>query len=640
MSATPTTGLSEHDGTSGHQSRRRILGLGLTGAAAGAFALSGATPATALERGRGYGQGNGHTAPVVSWVDIHEYASLVPNRHAAEADWDWTAAVQTAIDENQGRVVYFPNTAPRYLISDYVALRERTTLVGDGDSRIYFTISLPDAGDIHERGGFFRLREQKVIDDPTGAFSYDITVRDLTFESVEQQRAGAFKLVNARRVTITGCTFVNCGGVFVCHELEMNGAYDRGDAGTSGDPAVEAGFSPDSTDDLCEDVRFTDNRVEGQTYFVMAVRLNFVKRAVVTGNICRWASISWWGGGARKGEGGELRFLRRCRQFTIANNYLSWNNGSIYGNNGTDLTITGNVCEYAVDVGIDMEGCTHYVVDGNVCRYAGNFCYAVLYASDNGVFSNNVAIQGRKAEGIGDIAEQMGKHVFRRVAQFEDDRPHQFALRGNTFVWEDDTGFGSFGTASEVQAEVTGNHFVNVVVEGFDKDVPIAQKYDETFHDNDLRFTNASKADDVYVQLGDQRPEGASVLSVKNNTLRIENADPAAIPLVVQQGNPGKNKLTVVAGNVIDAATDIAIAYVDWADASESGHQYFDFADNKVRGGGIVANLSTHPDDGGARVRGDQGHANNTTFDLTPVRVDQAPDRERFGALHFGPDVG
>ncbi|WP_402464045.1 right-handed parallel beta-helix repeat-containing protein [Isoptericola aurantiacus] len=615
--------------------RRRILGLGLTGAAAGALALTGSSAASALEREPGHGSGPGHgsdpgrtgeifSSPVVSWIDIHEYSGLVPNADADVADWDWTAAVQAAIDENQGRVIYFPDTAPRYLISDYIALRERTTLVGDGDSTIYFTIPIEDTDDIHVRGGFFRLREQKVIDDPTGAFSYDITVRGLTFESLEQQRNGVFKLVNARRVRITGCTFVNCGAAFVCHELEMNGAYDRGNPGTSGDPAVQAGFSPDTTDDLCEDVWFQDNRVDGTTYFVMALRLNFVKRAVVTGNICRFAQVSWWGGGARKGEGGEKHFLRRCVQLTIANNYLHQNNGAIYGNNGSEIAVTGNTCEYSIDTAIDMEGCQNFTVDGNTVKYAGNFCYSVFYGCRNGVFSNNVAVQGPAAADMGPVGQQHGREVFRQIASFDDDGvPEQYALRGNTFRWDGDEGFGVLRLDNYGDVSITDNFFENVVVDG----VAGHSKSSQSLVGNEFRFTNSTAANEVYVAVGRQNGRGRSC-TVRDNRLQIENADAAAIPLLVVQHRADAQSMSTIDRNVIDADTDVAIAYGDLRQGSRATGQTFTVRENTVHSGAL-ANLSR----GG---RTDVLQRENVDWDLQEMTWTEEPDIARYPNLAVG----
>ncbi|WP_166845943.1 right-handed parallel beta-helix repeat-containing protein [Isoptericola sp. BMS4] len=631
MPITSTTGTASPAEGAGHQTRRRILGLGLTGAAASALALSGGAPATALPRSKGDGKGQAGVAaadptapPVPSWVDIHEYVSLVPNQSDAEADWDWTAAIQAAIDENQGRVIYFPNTAPRYLVSDYIAMRERTSLRGDGDSRIYFTIPIEDTDDIHVRGGFFRLREQKVMDDPTGAFSYDITVRDLTFESLEQQRNGVFKLVNARRVTIAGCTFVNCGAAFVCHELEMNGAYDRGNPGTSGDPAVQAGFSPDSTDDLCEDVWFTDNHVDGVTYFVMALRLNFVKRAVITGNICRFAQVSWWGGGARKGEGGEKHFLRRCLQFTIAHNYLHRNNGAIYGNNGSEISVVGNTCEYSIDTAIDMEGCQNFTVDGNTVKYAGNFCYSVFYGCRNGVFSNNVAIQGPAAADMGPVGQQHGREVFRQIASFDDDGvPEQFAVRGNTFRWDGAEGFGVLRLDNYGDVAITDNYFENVVLDG----LVGHSKSSQSLVGNEFRFTNATAADDVYVALGRQNGLGRSCV-VRDNRLQIANADPAAIPLLVVQHRADAASMTTIDRNTIDAATDVAIAYGDLRTGDRASGQTFAVRDNVVAQGQL-ANLSR----GG---RTDVLQTGNVDWDLADVAWAEQPDTDRYANLAYG----
>lgn len=634
-------------------SRRTLAALG----AAAAATLAAAGPSQAASR-----HGATPTAGAVDGgtASLTDYTELVPNRDAPRRDWDWSAALQAAVDENAGRVIHVPDEGERYVISKVIKLRENTTLVGDEHSRIYI-IGNPGRAD-----GVFQLREQKVIDNPTTEFSRNVRFTGLEFER-EPEQARRNKpiiwLVNLRGVTVDRCRFINCGGLNISHELAVGGHYNKANTGESGDPCVEAGFNPNDTEDLNEDIVFTNNYIDGRQPFVKGVRLNWVKRAVVVNNICKYADISWWGGPAPQHFGGTLKNLRRCVQFLIANNYVSWTDGAIYGNQGAQLTITGNVAEYIRDVAFDMEGCTDYVIDGNVARYVGNFCYSVLYASDNGVFSNNVAIQGHKGKGIGTIGANLGRHVFRRVAKFDDDgslgpglpgpkpgesRPHQFAIRGNTFIWEEDTGFGVFGTGGFTQSDITGNTFHNVVIEGYDKDMLMAEKYAEVFHGNRLTFTNKTKEDDVYMQFGDQRA-GQNVVSIKNNTVRIANAHPKSIPLVVQQGYPRvapppgperKNKLSVVSGNVIDADTEIAIGYVDWLDVDQHDaemtkqKQYFEFVNNKVRGG-VIKNLTTHTRDSTV-----VNTRNNTDFKLTSIRLDERPDTKRWATLYFGEFVG
>lgn len=598
--------------------RRRLVTMGAAGAATVVAATGKAAMASAAQAD--------DTVDSAARVSILDYQDRVPNQDAPRAQWDWSAALQAAIDENPGRVIHIPDQGDRYRISTVISLREKTTLAGDGYSTIFVV------GDPGGEAGVFQLREQKVIDNPTTAFTHGIRVQGISFERAKHRRAGVIRLVNVRDAVVQRCRFVNCGGLTVTHELDVNGAYRPDHQGQSGDPAVEAGFSLVHTDDLNEDVVFSGNDVDGVDELVHGCRLSWVKRAFVTDNIGRHADLSWWGGSPVRDQGGSLQHRRRCLQVVATGNHLSGADTGIHGSCGSDLTVVGNVVEYVGGVAFAMAGCTNYVVDANVVRYAGEACYGVAYASENGVFSNNVAVQGHAAA----TRDGSGRHVFRRLEPFADERPHQYAVRGNTFVWEDDAGFGVFSTGSGVQADITGNHFVDVVVEGTGGNAKAAQMYDEVFHENDLRFTNATKAGDVYVQLGDQRRNGANVLSVQDNTLRIDHADPAAIPLVVQQGNPGKGKLTVVAGTVIDADTDIAIAYVDWSEASQGRRQYVEFTDNKVRGG-IVKNLSTHPNEDSTVVRGLE---NNTNFALERLEIDTSADSRRFADLHFGPAVG
>lgn len=599
---------------------RRGFGV-LVMAGAAAATLSPAGPAAAGRRSE-----RRKRMAALAEVSILDYESLVPNRDEPRADWDWTAAVQTAVAENQGNVIVFPNEGARYLVSGQVQLLAHTTLRGDQHSRIHLVGSPPD-------GAFLYLHEDAVIQNPTTAFSHDIGVYDLEFQTETHQRQPVIRLINVRGAEVDNCRFINCGGLVTNHELMVNGSYDKSNLGASGDPAVEAGFSATDTDDLCEDVTFTNNLVDGQQYYVQGIRLNWTNGATITGNTCRYANISWWGGSARKPEGGTKANLRRCVNFTITDNYCSWANGLIYGNCGTDLTIRDNECEYAIDTGIDMEGCTDYLIEHNTVRYAGNFCYSVFYASDSGVFRDNTAVQGSAAAGLNALVGEtkygpnLGKEVFRQIASFNDDGvPEQFTVENNDFQWEDDTGFGALRLNQYGKVTIRDNLFTNVAV-----DTRLQRlKYRHTISDNRLRFTNPSKAGDVYVAIGKQRDDETVVFT--GNTVNVTNPHQDAIPLVIH--HIAASTSSSIIGNTIEADTTIAIGYGDVRDAPHANDvQHYEFTDNRIQGGRAIKNIGTN--DADTTTVSESG---NVDFAGRPIAVDTV--REPRSDLNFGVTIG
>lgn len=226
--------------------------------------------------------------------------------------------------------------------------------------------------------------------------------------SPDRRRGTALYAVNVRGLRFSNNACRGLAGLIVSHAFLVGGSYRQyreGGFGRGIDPAVLAGFSATHTDDLNEDIEFTNNIVDGETYQVDGIRLNFTKGALIANNTLRYARISWWGGSAKSSKGGDLKHLRRVRDVKIIGNHTSYNNGGIYGNKGENILISGNLCENSVDTAIDLEGCVNCVVDGNTVRNAGNFCFSIFYGSRNNVFSNNIGIQ----DGSGaDLAAELG----------------------------------------------------------------------------------------------------------------------------------------------------------------------------------------------------------------------------------------
>ena len=311
-------------------------------------------------------------------------------------------------------------------------------------------------------------------DTPT-AFVRDVWLDNLRVERADAKRAGHIaRCINVRGLRLTRCSTRWMGGLYVDHmfaEFWKQQKKSITQVGPSDvDPAVTMGFSPKATDDLNEDILVFDNQIDAGSYKSDIIRFNFAKRVTVVGNTGDFANISWWGGGAKRGNGGEPQHLRRVRDVYIADNKVNRSNGGIYGNNGQNVLIERNEVWDIVDTGIDFEGCMDCIARNNISRNSGNFCYSVFYLARNIKFLNNLAIQDGSAQGLSSklgsrkIGPELGRAALAlRCAGFAD-VPDAITVevRENTFEWRGPTGLGSVLPSYNSRLVFDHNRFVNV----------------------------------------------------------------------------------------------------------------------------------------------------------------------------------
>lgn len=232
-------------------------------------------------------------------------------------------------------------------------------------------------------------------------------IRDVAFDGIhattEPGSASSSHLVRA--VNIRGLTVVRCradrlGLALVYHKLMQGPGYVRKNGSMEIDPAVQAGFSADRLDDLNEDIYIADNAVDYGVFSGSILRFNMACRVVAWRNTGNFAKISWWGGGAKRMEGGDPRFLRRVDRVYIAENVIRGSNGGVYGNNGQNVVVARNRISETTDVGIDFEGCHDCTAYENHVSHAGNFCFATFYLARNVSFLRNYGEQDGSAAGL------------------------------------------------------------------------------------------------------------------------------------------------------------------------------------------------------------------------------------------------
>ena len=359
---------------------------------------------------------------------------------------------------------------------------------------------------------------------------------------------------NVRRISLTRSKISNMGGLVVRHALERK-TNRRGEGAPRSpdvDPAVLGGFSAASTDDLNEDVLFIDNEVLCEAYFGQALRVNFGKQLVAAYNRCRYANISWWGGGGRVVEGGAMQFLRRVRDFAIVGNEVHGSLGGIYGNNGDNVLVEDNVSEDVLDCGIDFEGCFNSVACRNICIDAGNFAYSTFFAAKNVSFEHNVAIQTGKGAsapqrlGSRPVGKPTGTIVFAlRSAGFAGEGKIDVTCTNNIFAFTGPAGLGYVLPSYNSSLNFSENKFLNVRcnLKYWQSGVVVLNK-------NTFVYTQASQEPQVLVGIGDTRA-GSESRIVDNTLLIAAHMPKGSVALGAVQSNSGR---TVISGNAVNFA--------------------------------------------------------------------------------------
>ncbi|EJL28320.1 hypothetical protein PMI02_02620 [Novosphingobium sp. AP12] len=510
---------------------------------------------------------------------------------------DDTAAMEKALASG-ARVIVIPgHKGSRMRLTRALAIDHEVLIVGVGGRPVIsaenreqtlFTAALPG--------------------DDAKAFLQEIRFDNLTFERPEPRRAHGVALLgyNVRNVSVTRCSAIRMGLIEVNHVLQRQRRYLRSKGDNATDPAVLAGFSATNTDDLNEHVLVYDCTVDAKSHFCQLARLEFTRQVAVAHCQGRFACVSWWGGGGRRNQGGDLAFLRRARDIYVCDNVFSGAIGGIYGNNGQNILVARNHVSMVTDIGIDFEGCIDVLATGNTVENAGNYCYATLFAAKNVVFENNIAVQDGAATNIHErygarkVGGVRGRTLFAlRSAGFAGSTGAvDVAYRRNRFVWRGPDGVGSCLASYFDSLELTGNVLENVLC-------PMA--YSSTQH-----------------------------LVVRENVLRFSRNDFTERPVLSGSGGD-----MTIAGNTIEASQPLpGAAIAIFAQLSERTRSV-SVTNNRIKVAGAAAiEIAGHPSDpgtGAVTVNGNIGAAiripegrvasvsGNRLADGTPAAVTRVP---------------
>ena len=394
-------------------------------------------------------------------------------------------------------------------------------------------------------------------DDPL-AFLGPVVIDSLTIERAAPftPRGMVLRGYNLRGVSVTRCRARRIGIVGLHHLRQLSRQYFRSRGSISLDPAVTSGFS-ETPDDLCEDLLVFDCDVDGEVHSSQLVRFDFTRRVAIAHNRGRFASISWWGGGGRRDEGGDLAHLRRARDIYICDNAVSGSIGGIYGNNGQNVHVARNRVSMVTDIGIDFEGCVDALARDNLVENAGNFCFAALFAARNVRFENNVGIQDGSAKdihlryGARKVGSVTGRTLFAlRGAGFGAvDGAIEVTLRGNRFAWTGTEGYGLCLPSYFNRLEVSGNSFENVVC-GF------AYRLTDVFQmrGNRLTFGAASQ------QAVDLMSASATQVDISGNRIAVTRELPEGSAVIAVAVSPTSRSMRVTGNRIESAGRGLPIA--------------------------------------------------------------------------------
>lgn len=361
---------------------------------------------------------------------------------------------------------------------------------------------------------------------------------------------------NLREASITRCSSQRMGLLGLHHTRQRLKLYDRTKGSIDEDPALTAGFSA-RPDDLSEDILLYDNQVDGESYMSQIVRFEFARRVALVGNMGKFANISWWGGGARRKEGGDIRHLRRVRDVYITDNRLSGANGGVYGNNGDGIVVARNIITLMTDVGVDFEGCFNAQAYGNQVSNVGNYCFATFYAARNVEFRDNVGIQDGSGTdlhlrfGRGKYGAMAGTALFgMRSAGFATpDTAIDVRLIGNRLSWQGSAGTGRFVASYFGRLQMRGNQLKNVTCN-------LAYRRTGTFiaQDNRLAF------DRIAPEPISAITTSATRIEIRNNEIRSSVAQPAGSSAILVDSTAASTSIDLIDNRAIAPAATLPIA--------------------------------------------------------------------------------
>lgn len=496
-------------------------------------------------------------------VDIRSFGALLDG-HA-----DDTAAMLRAV-ESGARVLLVPKTGDGALrLTKEIPIRRPITILGDaagsvirweGKGKIAFSVRPPG-------------------DEPT-EFVGGIRFDSLVFERPEALPlfAHAVRCANVRNISVTRCRTARMSLLFVNHRRPELKLYKPRKAPPNEDPAVLAGFSATSVDDLNEDIFVYDNDVDAAAYMGDVVRFQFARRIAAVGNKGNYARVSWWGGGAKHDQGGNAEFLRRAQDAYISGNEFFGANGGVYGNNGRNILVSHNKISYMTDVGVDFEGCTDCVAHHNLVTNVGNFCYVTFYVAKNILFHDNIGIQDGGGKdlhlrfGEGSRYGAMNGNTFfaLRSAGFGG-VPDVIDVRvvDNTFQWKGDQGLGRCQGSFFNSVELTGNIFDNVTCN-------LSYGKTDRLIIRDNRITARQAADKPTALVTGSAKETRIV----DNTITSEVVQPEGSTAALVR-SAGRGREVEVSGNKVACAPGDPLPFVVLMEEGRLGGTW-DFHDNRV----------------------------------------------------------
>jgi hypothetical protein len=297
------------------------------------------------------------------------------------------------------------------------------------------------------------------------------------------------------------------------------------------DPVRGAGVTSESQ--LNNSVQVSRCSVSFAGYDASGIFMSYIVNFVVSDCIFKRTNIVFWGGDANFGRGGDIRNPRRCSNGVISGNVVTGGNGSIWGANGQNITVTANHVQDDADVGIDFEGCFDCVASANTCINSANANLSVFFAAKNVIFTGNTVVgttPGRNCLFYNKNSSQSENEII-------------ITITGNIFEWRGE-GLGIIHNEPGARAFIFSNNtLTNTKV-----DLNRINAGDLTIANNALFYLSAQAEPFVAIQAGSNHGRRAAIT---NNKISSPAQPSGSIGIAVEQADFNSSVTTKISNNDI-----------------------------------------------------------------------------------------
>lgn len=382
-------------------------------------------------------------------------------------------------------------------------------------------------------GGMLSTTDTATVEDPGHLISFpaDATgwaVLDIRFDAPDNSIV-AIKATSARDFAVEHCETTGCTLIRTNADIATYATIDT-------DPV---------TGNVCRGFKIKNNTCTATTdeTNLAAILVLYCFDGEISGNRItdHHQGIQWWGGNAGAPAEGPLTNERKCGRLNISNNHVVGSlEGGIWGSMGDKITVEGNTVDFAGDLCIDLEGCTHSTVSGNTVHDGTNGGITTFFECYDINFTGNTVttsfLNGRLAR----IQNGSGLPTVKGVR-----------FTGNTFTCLNGVGYVHLETAEHWA--FSDNTLNNCAILSRVNN----QKYN-TIENNTLMFTVVAGAAFKGIDAGENNLHGELYIS-GNKVLSTVTQPAGSKGIYVDQFDDNNPALTVIEGNRVSTGWTTSI---------------------------------------------------------------------------------